>query len=37
MRAEFGGRINGEGGTMGAESALEVSWPLQRQLLALEG
>ena len=29
--------MNGEGGTMEAESALQVSWPLQRQLLALEG
>ena len=37
MRAEFGGRMNGDSGTMGAESALEVSWLLQRQLLALEG
>ena len=37
VRAEFGGRINGEGGIIGAESALEVSWPLHRQLLALDG
>ena len=37
MRAEFGGRMYGEGGVMGAESGLEVSWPLQEQLLALEG
>ena len=37
MRAEFGGRMNGDGGTMGAESALEDSWLLQQQLLALEG
>lgn len=29
--------MNGEGGIMGAEYAFEVSWPLQRQLLALEG
>ena len=29
--------MNGEGGTMGAESTLGVSWLLQRQLLALEG
>lgn len=29
MRAEFGGRMKGEGGTMGAESALQLSWPLQ--------
>ena len=29
--------MNGEGGIVGAESALEVSWPLQRQLLALDG
>ncbi len=29
--------MNGEGGYMGAESVLEVSWPLQGQLLALEG
>ena len=29
--------MNGEGGTMDAESALQESWPLQRQLLALEG
>ena len=27
----------GEGGIMGAEHVLEVSWVLQRQLLALEG
>ena len=25
VRAEFGGRMNGDGGRMGAESALEVS------------
>ena len=29
--------MNGEGGIMGAECVFEVSWPLQRQLLALEG
>ncbi len=29
--------MNGEGGYMDAESVLDVSWPLQEQLLALEG
>lgn len=29
--------MNGEGGIMGAEHVFEVSWLLQRQLLALEG
>lgn len=29
--------MNGEGGIMGAESVFEMSWLLQRQLLALEG
>ena len=37
MRAEFGGRMNGEGGIMGAEYVFEVSWLPQRQLLALDG
>ena len=37
VRAEFGGRMNGEGGTIGAEYVFDVSWLLQRQLLALEG
>lgn len=29
VRAELGGRMKGEGGTMGAESALQLSRPLQ--------
>ena len=29
--------MNGEGGIMDAEAGREVSWPLQRQLLALDG
>lgn len=37
VRAELGGRMKGEGGTIGAEYVLEVSLLLQRQLLALEG
>lgn len=37
MRAEFGGLMKGDEGTIGADWALRLSWLLHPQLAALEG
>ena len=37
VRAELGGLMNGDGGIIGADCVLRLSWPLHMQLEALEG